>query len=157
MRLTAEAIAALALFAACVAYGLLALRIDVAPGQATEAFGPRTLPLALAIAGTGLCALQLSKSLRNPAATAHEWRAYDWPRAGALLVCMIAYGLLFDPLGFVVATVGFLAAGFAVLGERRWLLLILAPIGFTVVFWLLMTRGLGLYLAPGALFAAAGG
>ena len=55
------------------------------------------------------------------------------------------------PLGFVLATAVFLCTGFFVLGERRVLLLLLLPVVFTLAFWLVMTRLLGLYLAPGTL------
>ena len=63
---------------------------------------------------------------------------------------MLGYGLLMNPLGFVLATTVFLLAGFVILGERRRVVLLFLPIAFSVFFYLLMTEGLGLYLAPGA-------
>jgi putative tricarboxylic transport membrane protein len=68
-----------------------------------------------------------------------------------LCVVMLLYGWLFTPLGFVIATTLFLAAGFLILGERRILVLSVLPPLFTVLFWAVMSRGLGLYLAPGLL------
>ena len=37
-----------------------------------------------------------------------------------------------------------------VFGERRRTVLLFLPLAFSLVFFLLMTEGLGLYLAPGA-------
>ena len=38
---------------------------------------------------------------------------------------------------------------FLILGERRWTVLLILPIAFSAVFFLVMTKGLGLYLATG--------
>ena len=144
-----DTVAALVLLTLFLAYGYQATLIDLFPGQETEAFSPRTMPYVLAAAGVLLSLLQLVRSLRSAPAGSREYTAYDWRRAGLLCVCMLAYGLAFTPLGFVIATALFLAAGFLVLGERRVLVVTLLPAVFSLLFWAVMTRGLGLYLAPG--------
>lgn len=156
MNFRAATIAPIVLFVLFAAYGYQATLIDVFPGQELEPFKPRTMPLALAVAGMLLCVVQLLQGLRAPAADIHEQLHYDWPRAGMLVAAMVAYGALFTPLGFIAATSLFLAAGFAILGERRLLLLAVLPLVFTLLFWALMTQALGLYLAPGSWWQALG-
>jgi putative tricarboxylic transport membrane protein len=146
-----DAVAAFVLFAGFLAMGLGVTSIELFPGQETEVFSPRTMPAALAIGGTVLCLLRLVQCLRHPEKEIVALGGFDWTRTALLCVTMIGYGLLFVPLGFVPATAVFLCAGFFVLGERRVLLLLLLPVVFTLAFWLVMTRLLGLYLAPGIL------
>ena len=150
MTVSRDAIAALLLLAVFTAYGLLATQIDLFPGQETEPFKPRTMPYALAITGVALALLRLLQTMRIPASQ-RDWRGFDWSRAGLLCLCMLGYGAAFVPLGFMPSTILFLTAGFLVLGERRRSVLIILPASFTIVFWLLITRVLGLYLAPGVL------
>ena len=146
-----DAAAAFVLFAGFLAMGLGVTSIELFPGQETEVFSPRTMPAALAIGGAVLCLLRLVQCLRHPEREIVALGGFDWTRTALLCVTMIGYGLLFVPLGFVLATAVFLCTGFFVLGERRVLLLLLLPVVFTLAFWLVMTRLLGLYLAPGTL------
>jgi len=157
LKPTRDTIGALLLFAFCAAYGLEATRIDLFPGQESEPFRPNTLPYTLAIAGMALTFLQLMRSMRVDAAAATGWRAFDWRRTAGLCACMLAYGFLLSRLGFVPATALFLAAGFALLGERRWPVLVLLPVGFSFLFWLMATGLLGLYLPPGSWLAGGAG
>lgn len=145
-----DAIGALVLFVLFAAYGMQALQIAVFPGQEMEPFKPRTMPFALAICGMLLCGLRVIQAVRAPQAEDAGWAGYDWRRAGFLCLNMILYGFLFTRAGFLLATIVFLLIGFVILGERRKSVLLFLPAAFTVVFWLLITRLLGLYLAPGA-------
>ena len=61
---------------------------------------------------------------------------------------MSAYGLSLRPAGFLLSTFIFLAAGFVLLGERRWLPTSLVAAGVSVGFWFLMNHVLGVYVAP---------
>jgi len=151
MTANRDAAAALLLLAGFLAYAYGTTLIVLFPGQETEVFSPRTMPAALAIGGIGLSALQLLRCLRSGHRDRSELGGYDWFRSVLLCATMVGYGLLFEPLGFILATALFLAAGFAILGERRIGLLVLLPLTFSVAFWALMTKLLGLYLAPGLL------
>lgn len=143
-------VAALCLFVVFAAYGLQATTIEAFPGQELEPFKPQTMPLALALAGMVLCVLRVLQLLRAQGATpAVQLSAYDWKRAGYLCLTMLAYEFMLVPFGFVLATTIFLAAGFLILGERRAVLLLSLPFVFSLVFYLVMTGGLGLYLSPG--------
>ena len=150
MTRRAHQIATLFLLAVFVAYGLEALTIPLFPGQEQEPFKPRTMPVALALAGIVLLLIRLGQLILVPEESDGDAIAgFDWPSAGWLCAWMVLYGLALTPLGFVVATTLFLIAGFVTLGERRPLLLAALPLLFSLAFFLLMTRGLGLYLAPG--------
>ena len=151
MSINRDAIAAFVLLTAFLAYGYEAMQIDLFPGQETEEFSPRTMPYALAISGVLLCLLQLVRAMKPQQAGTGTTAGYDWGRAGLLCVCMLIYGWLFTPLGFLLATTIFLAAGFLILGERRLVMLAVLPAAFSLLFWAVMTRALGLYLAPGLL------
>lgn len=146
-------VATLVLFVLFAAYGLEALTIPLFPGQEDEPFKPRTMPVALALVGlllTGIRAVKLSALTGRhdgPGLGALNWRPVI-----QLCLAMLAYGFLMVPVGFVVATTFFLVAGFLILGERRRTVLLILPLAFSVVFFLLMTRGLGLYLAPGSVW-----
>ena len=151
MTFNRDAVAAFVLLAGFLAMGLGVTSIELFPGQETEVFSPRTMPAALAIGGALLCLLRVVRCLRHPEAETVMLDGYDWARAGLLCAAMIGYGLLFEPLGFMLSTAVFLGAGFAVLGERRLPVLVLLPLAFSLLFWLIMTRVLSLYLAPGIL------
>lgn len=152
MTLNRDAGAALGFLAFSIAYGWYATGIEMFPGQEYEPFTPQTFPLALAATGAVLGLAQLAKSLREPPEAGGSWAGYDWPRVGLLLLSMVAYGASFTWLGFLVSTMLFLAAGYLILGERRPIVLGSASVLVTVGFWLIMTRLLGIYLAPGELF-----
>lgn len=143
----------LIVLAFCLVYGAFALQIEMFPGQEDEAFTPRTLPIGLTILGIVLSLVLLFQAMRGGSGPklGEMLGGLDWWRTAALIVLMALYGLLITPLGFIVSTILFLTSGFMVLGERRPLVLLLAAVPLVVVFWALMTRGLGVYLEPGRL------
>ena len=146
-------IATLCLIVLFAAYGLEALTIPLFPGQENEPFKPRTMPFALATIGVvlaGIRAMQLSGASPE-LSDAHPGRLH-WHPVIRLCLVMLAYGYLMPSLGFILATTLFLVAGFLILGERRRSILLFLPLVFSLVFFLLMTEGLGLYLSPGSLW-----
>jgi putative tricarboxylic transport membrane protein len=151
-----DTVAALVLLVLFVAYGYQAMQIEVFPGQEFEPFKPRTMPITLAVSGILLCAIRMFHSLRVQATDVTGWSGYDWKRAASLCIIMLGYGSVFTPLGFIPATTLFLLAGFFTLGERRKPVLLLLPLVFSLAFWAVMTRMLGLYLAPGSWWPGAG-
>jgi len=145
-------IATLCLIVLFAAYGLEALTIPLFPGQEDEPFKPRTMPFALAIIGVvlvGIRAMQLFGA--SPELGDAQGRLH-WHPVIRLCLVMLAYGYLMPSLGFILATTLFLVAGFLILGERRCSILLFLPLVFSLVFFLLMTEGLGLYLSPGSLW-----
>jgi len=150
MSVRGHVIATMLLCVIFAAYGLEAMTIPSFPGQELEPFKPRTMPVALAVTGLLLGVirlLELSRAARPAPGT--SLTEFEWRPAALLCIAMLGYGLLLNPLGFVIATAIFLAAGFLILGERRTPLLVALPLLFSLGFYLLMTQVLGLYLAPG--------
>ena len=70
-----------------------------------------------------------------------------------IMLLMVIYSALLDPLGFIVATLIFLISGFWVMGERRARIVLFASVPMVVFFWLLMTQLLDIYLAPGSIWS----
>ena len=133
------------LLAFCLFYAWRSQSIRLLPFQEAAAFHARTMPEILSVIGVGLCVwcILFPGEAGRPAL-----RGLDWGRAFAFLGLMSLYGLSVRGLGFILATTLFLVAGFALLGERRplWLLGVAVPL--VVLFWLLMSEGLDVYLAP---------
>ncbi len=123
-------------------YGYLTLSIPVLP-QFADGFTARSMPGALAVLGTIVSLLLM---LRKSAATVRE--TLNWRLGLAFVLLMSAYGSSLRPAGFLLSTLVFLAAGFLLLGERRWLPITLVAAGITGGFWLLMNYVLGVYVAP---------
>lgn len=61
---------------------------------------------------------------------------------------MTAYALLLLPLGFLLSTFLFLVLGSLILGERRWISMILAAGIASVGIWYLVQQVLGIFLRP---------
>jgi putative tricarboxylic transport membrane protein len=120
-----------------------------------EVFTARTMPIALAIAGilvSGLILVLPSAHSGDNIKVPALFRGLDWKRVGLLALTMLFYGLTIRWLGFVLSTCAFLIAGFWILGERRIKVLLLASVPLVIIFWLLMTKILGVYLDPGSLY-----
>ena len=143
--LTKDRIGGVLLLVFCLAYAWLIQDIRLLPFQANAGFTARTMPEVLSVIGIGLAlwCIVVPGSGERP-----DMRGMDWPRTAAFLGLMSVYGLAVRPLGFIVSTALFLIAGFMLLGERRplWLLGVAVPL--VVLFWLLMDKGLDVYLRP---------
>lgn len=151
--LNKDRIGGLLLLGFCGAYWSLAGEIRMLPFQQNQAFNAQTMPLALGALGVGLSTAILimpsdSEKLRLT--------GFRWGLGAAMLALMVFYGLTIRPLGFIVATTMFLIGGYAVLGERRPLVLLLASAPLVVGFWALMNYGLDVYVAPLPEFMAGG-
>jgi putative tricarboxylic transport membrane protein len=57
----------------------------------------------------------------------------------------------------VIASIGFMAGGTMILGERNPKIILLASIPLVIVLWFILTKVLGMYIAPGELFYILGG
>ncbi|MBC6407437.1 MAG: tripartite tricarboxylate transporter TctB family protein [Rhodobacteraceae bacterium] len=117
---------------------------------------PSTFPKVLAVLGI-LTAAALVLGLENPpkgAATPKadidpsRLRAANLGQAALLVGLMIAYALLLRPLGFLLATAGFLGLGATILGECKFHILLPVVILATGVIWYLVEGLLGIYLRP---------
>jgi putative tricarboxylic transport membrane protein len=84
------------------------------------------------------------------------FRGLDWSRVGLLIGIMIFYSITLRFLGFVISSIIFLMGGFYILGERRIWLLFIGSVPLVLFIWFLMSRILGMYIAPGEIFYLVG-
>lgn len=129
----------------CITYGFLSQNIILLPFQAKSAFNAQTMPEILTVLGVSLSILVIMfpNSSERPKLTGQNWSV-----AVLFLGLMSLYGLTVRPFGFILATSFFLIAGFALLGERSPLKLILVAIPLVLGFWVLMTQGLDVFIEP---------
>ena len=146
---------ALILLMFSIAYGLLAFKIPLTFLAQRETFNARTMPFALGIIGALLSFLILvlpSGQTDEKEEIKDAFRGLDWPRVGLLIGIMIFYSITLRFLGFVISSIIFLMGGFYILGERRIWLLFIGSVPLVFFIWFLMSRILGMYIAPGEIF-----
>jgi len=150
-----EKAGALILLTFSIAYGLLAYKIPLTLLAQRETFNARTMPFALGIIGTLLSFLILvlpSGRTDEEDNVKDAFRGLDWPSVGFLIGMMIFYSITLRFLGFVISSTIFLVGGFYILGERRIWLLLIGSVPLVLFIWFLMSRILGMYIAPGEIF-----
>ena len=64
---------------------------------------------------------------------------------------MLVYGFIMKPLGFMIATIIFLAVGFLILKEKNIKKILLISMGVSIGFYLLLNNALGVYIDSGDL------
>jgi putative tricarboxylic transport membrane protein len=112
--------------------------------------GPGFFPLLLA-AALGLVAVALLvRAVQAPAAPLPAGPTVP-RRLGVTLGALAAYVIAFERLGFVLATVGFLAFLFAVLGRYRWPVALVIAAGVAAGAWVLFDTWLQVRLPAGVL------
>ncbi|WP_299371757.1 tripartite tricarboxylate transporter TctB family protein [uncultured Tateyamaria sp.] len=138
-----------------LAYGYAAwftMDASLAPFMQRNPIWPSTFPKILSIMGI-LCALVIIAGLEKGEAKIGD---IDYRRLGdyhlgqalGLLALMVAYALLLRPGGFLFSTTGFLIVGSVILGERRWITMIVVSALATGVVWYLVQEVLGIFLRP---------
>ncbi|MBN0988996.1 tripartite tricarboxylate transporter TctB family protein [Amphritea pacifica] len=132
-------------------YGFYAGDIPLLPGDEFEPFHARTVPYALAILG-GVISLALLLTAERKAEKRLRLNNYDFALVAKLLMLIVIFGLALEWIGFLLATVLFLIAGFWLLGERRIKMLLMVSVPFAVGIWFILAKLLDIYLAPGQLF-----
>ena len=85
-----------------------------------------------------------------------NWQRYKVFEVLALIAGMIVYALTLRALGFLAATFLFLSLGAVLLGERRFLLLILVSGLASYGIWYLVDCVLGIYMTPYPAFLGRG-
>ena len=145
MPLSKDRVGGLLLLAFCVTYAFLSQQIRLLPFQENVAFHARTMPEVLSVLGIGLSLIVIV----FPGSKARlDFTGYDWVKVVVFLALMSAYGFTIRPLGFIASTSLFLMIGFWLLGERRPLHLIVVAVSLVVLFWVLMTQGLDVFIEP---------
>ncbi len=151
MIITRDHIGGLVFLCLSVVYGYYAGEIPLLPGDEFEPFHARTLPETLAVMG-GLLSLALILTAQRSEDQRLNLSGYNVALVAKLLVLVVLFGLALKWLGFVIATIFFLMAGFWLLGERRIRTLLIVAVPFAVGIWFVLAKMLDIYLAPGALY-----
>ena len=150
-----EKVGALIMLLFSAAYGLLSTQIHLTFLSHQETFTARTMPYALAVMGVFLSlAILVSPTVDSAGekSLAEETKGMDWSTAILLVVLMLVFGLTMKWLGFILASIIFLLAGFWVLGERRKKKMFFTAISLVLIMWGIMSLLLGVYIAPGEIF-----
>jgi putative tricarboxylic transport membrane protein len=124
-----------------------AWQIPLDPWAAEETINSRTLPI---LYGVSLCAL-----VGLVAVGAHAERlATVMPpglrRLGGLLGAMVLFAVLVPRIGVWLAIPALLTPAMWTMGERRYWALTLLPLVTAAFAWLVVARGLGLYVPRGS-------
>ena len=151
MTITKDHIGGLVFLCLSVAYGYYARDIPLLPGDEFEPFTARSVPNALAWIG-GVLSLALIVTAKSDTANTLRLAGLDFGLVSKLLILVVLFGLALDWLGFLLATVLFLVAGYWLLGERRPKMLLVASVPFAVGIWFVLTQLLDIYLAKGKFF-----
>ena len=133
----------LALLVVAGVYLWAAARIELDPWSADELVNARALPL---FCGS-LLALFAAGMLLRGVAPGDASRRYK-PLA-TMSACIVAFAVLIPSAGLWPSLALFLCASLALLGERRPLVLVAAPVATALVGWMLIEVALGVYMHPG--------
>jgi putative tricarboxylic transport membrane protein len=145
------------------AWGLLLLGLAIAVLAATTAIrspegyavtGPRFAPLVVGIFLAILAVLFLARTLIRPDVelaerAAREQRGTDWAPPALVVVALLGYALLMEPLGYVVATTLFFPVVARVLGSRAPARDVIAGLVLGAVLYVAFTQFLGVDLPAG--------
>ena len=139
----------------CLTYGYTAwFTMDggLAPFMQRNPIWPSTFPKTLSIIGLAaslVILLGLEKAeAREGEINYRRLTDYNLGQALLLLGLMVAYALCLRPLGFLFSTAAFLMLGSFILGERKWLVMLLVSVLATGIVWYLVQQVLGIYLRP---------
>lgn len=155
--LNRDTLGALIFLAFFTAYAVFAWQIPLLPFEEMDAVNSASIPKVYAVLGLIFSLLAvLAQVIKRQYQQDGGWPTLERKSVGQtaiLLVLMWVYTALLEPVGFLLATSAFLSTGFFIMGERRWRVLLLASVPVAVVFWLIMTKLLGIYLVPGELWS----
>ena len=145
-------LAGLILLAASVAILLAVFAIPGRGGYSTS--GPRFVPLIVAAGLIALSAAFLARTFVRPdmelaERSAEEDAATHWATPALLLVAMIAYAQLLEPLGYILATTLFFAPVARVLGSHSLLRDAIIGLVLGVGLFTAFTQYLGVSLPAG--------
>jgi putative tricarboxylic transport membrane protein len=146
---------ALVLLGICLTYGYTAwfmMDNTLPPIMKRLAVWPSSFPKVLSIAGIILSLIVVLGIEKGEVKVGdidyRRLHEYKLGQALALLGLMVAYAIFLRPAGFLLATSGFLIGGSVILGERRWVVMIVVSAIATFGIWYLVQEVLGIFLRP---------
>lgn len=137
----------------CV-YLNLALQLVTDSMTGDDFFTSRTLPVSLAVLSIFCCIAKILLPVTEEThdSISDEVEGYAWKPTFWVVLITSIYTLSFNYLGFVLATIMLLHAGFMVLGESNWKKSLLIAIAITMSLWLTLTQIFALHLPAGNLY-----
>jgi len=130
--------------------------IHLLKGAYYETMTAQTFPYYLGILGILVSLLLLIFSFikidKEDLLDLEKLRTYDFKKGLYLILAMIFYGYTIRSLGFVISTIIFLILGFRILQEKNWKVILLTSFSISILFWLLLTQLLGIYVENGFIF-----
>lgn len=116
------------------------------PGQDADP-GTAALPRIIAVGLAVLAVLLFIRAEPTLIAPPPEARV----RSGVMVLATIAYALLLNPLGFVIATVAFMIVALYLMGVRNPVPIVAMPVVLALLVYFLFTAALSVYLPQGIL------
>ena len=132
-----------------LAYLWQALSIPLDPWSAAEAVNARTLPTVYAIVLLLLAGALLARPGAVNAPATGATSARRWLTLAAHCAAIVGFGLLIPLFGLWVGIAALLGACLVIAGERRILVLAIAPLAIAGAAWFLLRVVLDIYVAPG--------
>ena len=143
-RALLERLVALIFLVLCIAYGVAAQRIELLFGAEFSPFNARTFPTLLAGAGAVVALLILIAPQSGRADAPSQ--PLRWKPVAALTAAVFAYAWLIEWVGFLLASVAFLAVSCWLLGERNWRVIAGVAVGISLSLFLILDVMLDIYL-----------
>lgn len=141
-----DKLSALVLLAASTSFGVLANNMEGLVDQPEATTASSRLFLAFALAGSLIALLMLLSPDKKPRSSASAFLS-TLQRLAGLGILVVGYALTLEILGFFVATSLFLALGYLLLGERRWLPVLMTSVPVAAVLELLIYGVFGIAIA----------
>lgn len=126
--------------------------IKMMPGSQFEVMTASTFPYYIGLSGILVSVILLILSFIEKEKiylTLNYLKTLDFKTTIAFIAAMIFYGYTMRSLGFIIATIIFLAIGFLILKERNIKRILLISCGVSIGFYLLLNNVLGVYIDPG--------
>jgi putative tricarboxylic transport membrane protein len=133
---------------------LMLLQIPKIPGEGIETDGPRFLPLVALVVWTALSLGYLGQQVvafvrRSPGLPSEPFERM--PMVALMVALLVGYGLVLNPVGYLVSTSVFFVATARVLGSRHLTRDTVVGVLLTVGVYFVFTQALGVRLPAGVL------
>ena len=157
-RLGDDVVAGGAMFAFAVAYLVAAFAIPESSFENTPV-GPKAVPIAIGVA-LGVASLALAirgflkgRSARDaaPGAPGEDAPPQDPRKLGVVALLLLAYILIFVPLGYAISTFLFMLAATTYLDREHWIRNLVYAVVFSVVVYSIFVYVFGVQLPAGIL------
>ena len=133
-------------FGAVYLWGALQIRETTTYSAVGPRFFPNALGIGMMLSGVWLFLMPGAP----PAPDSPEALKLDWLSFGMIAVAVVAYVLVFRPLGFIIATALLMVAGAQILGDRGHLLRdTIVGVGLALTIAFVFGRLLNINLPPG--------